>query len=109
MELHEVQGVWKDTKGRCLIRIIRLVEPILLGTDKVFYADIDIVKGSFYDATSYYESVLPKRSGVSLQIKGEQRVSTIEQIREGKRVVKCVFTNLYSGVSGGPANRSRSG
>ena len=112
MELLNVQGVWKDTKGRCLIRIVRIAEPELLRADNVFYADIEIVQGNFFDATSYYESVLPKRPDVVLQIEGEM-VSTedgklVRKWKTSRRVVKCALTYRAQGGRA-PVNRSRSG
>jgi len=112
MELCDVQGVWKDTKGRCLIRIVKVAEPTLLRADDTFYADIQIVQGNFFDATSYYESVFPKRPDAVLQIKGEQ-ISTedgkpVRKWKTSHRVVKCALTYRAQNERA-PANRSRSG
>ena len=76
-----------------------------------FYARIEVVKGSFQSALMWYESVLPKRAGVDLYVRGSyaedgtpcgDRVSQIYASLNYNRTINEVWVQS-------PANRSRSG
>lgn len=111
MDLSNVQGIWKDVKGRCLIRVMEVSEK---GISDDFYAKIEVVKGSLRGASMRFESVMPKRTRVNIYVRGHYTDDGSPIGNDWHRVTQIHASLSYIGsmdvhVYEAPVNRSRSG